>query len=166
MYLDKINISKYFTVFYCIGESFSKDIGASTDSPGASPAQITIGKIISIQFLWLWYHDYTNISTDATPTLGKLSMIKTEGKKIKIIETVAPKWQKLGDQFEFDECGLKLESIKTKNLNDPEACCREMFQHWLKGSGVRPCSWRKLIELLEDCDFDALAEQVESVFTP
>ena len=67
--------------------------------------------------------------------------------------------------MEFDECGSKLESIKTKNLNDPEACCREIFQHWLKGNGVRPCSWRKLIELLEDCDFEALAEQVNSVFT-
>ena len=58
MYLDKINISKYFTVFYCIGESFSKDVGGSTDSPGASSAQIIIGKIISIQFLWLWYCDH------------------------------------------------------------------------------------------------------------
>ena len=91
-------------------------------------------------------------------------MIKAEGKKIKIIETVAPKWQKLGDQFEFDECGSKLESIKTKNLGDPELCCREMLQHWLKGNGVRPCSWHKLVELLKDCDFEVLAEQVNSVF--
>ena len=93
-------------------------------------------------------------------------MLKTtEGKKIKIIGAVASRWQELGDQLEFDEFGAKLDAIKTKNLNDPEACCREMFQHWLKGNGVRPCSWRKLIELLEDCDFEVLAEQVNSVFT-
>ena len=93
-------------------------------------------------------------------------MMKTaEGKKIKIISTVASRWQELGDQIEFDEFGAKLDAIKTKNQSDPEACCREMFQHWLKGNGIRPCSWCKLIELLEDCDFDALAEQVESVFT-
>ena len=49
--------------------------------------------------------------------------------------------------------------------NDPEACCREMFKHWLNGNGVKPCSWRKLIELFEDCDFDVLAEQVNSIFT-
>ena len=103
--------------------------------------------------------------TDSAPTLGKLSMLKTaEGKKIRIIDTVASKWKKLGDQLEFDERGSKLESIKTKNLNDPEECCREMFQHWLNGNGVGPCSWRKLIELLDDCDFEALAEQVNSVF--
>ena len=107
-------------------------------------------------------------STDieATPTLKNLSMMKTEeGKKIKIISAIASRWQELGDQLEFDEFGAKLDAIKTKNLGDPEACCREMFQHWLKGSGVRPCSWRKLIELLEDCDFEVLAGQVNSVFS-
>ena len=93
-------------------------------------------------------------------------MLKTaEGKKIKIISAVAPRWKALGDQLEFDEFGSKLDAIKTKNLGDPEECCREMFQHWLKGNGVQPCSWRKLVELLEDCDFEVLAEQVNSVFT-
>ena len=54
-------------------------------------------------------------------------MMKTaEGKKIKIISAVAPRWQELGDQLEFDEFGAKLDVIKTKNNNDPEACCREI----------------------------------------
>ena len=92
-------------------------------------------------------------------------MKTTEGKKIKIISAVAPRWLMLGYQLEFDEFGAKLDEIKTKNLYDPEECCREMFQHWLKGNGVKPCSWRKLIEVLEDCDFDMLAEEVNSVFT-
>ena len=91
-------------------------------------------------------------------------MKTAEGKKIKIISTVASRWQELG-VLEFDEFGAKLDAIKTKNHENPDACCREMFQHWLKGSGVRPCSWRKLIELLEDCDFEVLAEQVNAVFT-
>ena len=93
-------------------------------------------------------------------------MLKTaEGKKVKIISTVASRWRILGDQLEFDKFGSKLDTIKTKNNNDPEECCYEMFQHWLKGSGVRPCSWRKLIELLKDCDFEMLAGQVNSVFS-
>ena len=105
-------------------------------------------------------------STDATPTLAKLLILKTpEGKKIKIISIVAPQWQVLGDQLDFDEYGGKLDLIRASNPADLEACCREMFQHWLKGNGVRPCSWRKLIELLEDCDFEVLADQVNAVFT-
>jgi hypothetical protein len=55
-------------------------------------------------------------------------MMKTaEGKKIKIISSVAPRWKVLGDQLEFDEFGAKLDVIRTKNLNDPDECCREMF---------------------------------------
>ena len=100
---------------------------------------------------------------DSTPTLGKLTMLKYLGKKIRIIETVAPKWQRLGDQLEFDRSGTKLAVIKATHPTDPEACCRDMFQHWLNGNGVGPCSWRKLIELLEDCDLDELATEVQSV---
>ena len=38
-----------------------------------------------------------------------------------------------------------------------------MFRHWLNGNGVRPCSWRKLIELLEDCDHEVLAKEIRDV---
>ena len=100
--------------------------------------------------------------TDTTPTLGKLFLLKTSGGRIRIIETVTPKWQKFGYQLEFDGSGTKLDVIKATHPTDPEACCRDMFQHWLIGNGVRPCSWRKLIELLEDCDLDDLAAGVRS----
>ena len=85
-----------------------------------------------------------------------------EGKQIKIIETVAPQWLVLGDLLESDGRGNKLELIRITHPSDPLACCRDMFQHWLAGHGVRPCSWRKLIELLEDCDLAELAKQVYS----
>ena len=46
--------------------------------------------------------------SDDTPTLGKLAVLrKVQGEKIKIIPTVAQKWQKLGDQMEFDKSGGK-----------------------------------------------------------
>ena len=109
---------------------------------------------IAIQHLYL-------SNTDATPTLKMLTLMKTpKGNKIRVIQTVAPRWQRLGVLLDFDESGKKLEFIETKNHCIPEECCREMFQHWLKGNGVRPCSWRTLIELLEDCDFEMLAEEL------
>ena len=64
------------------------------------------------------------------PTLGKLTVLRTpEGIKIITIKKVTPKWQTLGDQLEFDESGSELELIKAKYPNNPEACCRSMFQH-------------------------------------
>ena len=103
-----------------------------------------------------------SLYSDTSPTLdlATLSMMKTaNGEKIKIIETVAPRWQELGAQMKFDKVGTKLDIIKAKH-NDPKDCSREMFQYWLRGSGVRPCSWKKLIELLQECDFELLADQV------
>ena len=97
------------------------------------------------------------------PTLRTLTILQTgEGKKIKVIETVAPKWQKFGALLDFDGSGTKLELIEKTHPSDPEECCRSMFQHWLKGNGVKPCSWRKLVELLEDSNFESLAKEVES----
>ena len=102
------------------------------------------------------------ISLDATPTLAKLSVLRTAGgKKIKIIERVAPFWQSLGDQLDFDESGSKLSLIKADHSTS-EACCRAMFQHWLNGNGVSPCSWHTLIELLDDLDQEVLAQEIRN----
>jgi hypothetical protein len=99
------------------------------------------------------------------PSLGKLSLLRTaHGKKIKIIERVAPFWQSLGDQLDFDESGSKLKSIKADHSTS-EACCRAMFQHWLSGNGVTPCSWRKLIELLNDLDQVVLAQDIQNALS-
>ena len=65
----------------------------------------------------------------------------------------------------FDRTGAKIESINQKYRGDPEDCCCAMFQHWLSGNGVRPCSWGTLIELLEDCDQQALLEEIQSALS-
>ena len=82
---------------------------------------------------------YVSIPSDATPTLAKLSVLRSTGReKIKIIERVAPFWQSLGDQLDFDESGSRLALIKVEHPTNPVACCRAMFQHWLNGNGVTP----------------------------
>ena len=93
-------------------------------------------------------------------------MLRTaQGKKIKIIERVAPFWQRLGDQLEFDNTGSKLALIKAKYPANPEACCRAMFQHWLSGNGLTPCSWRTLIDLLDDLDEVVLAQEIQNALS-
>ena len=102
-----------------------------------------------------------SVSSDAIPTLAKLAVLRTANrKKIKIIERVAPFWQSLGDQLDFDESGSKLALIKADHSTS-EACCRAMFQHWLNGNGVTPCSWRTLIGLLDDLDQEVLGQEIE-----
>ena len=99
---------------------------------------------------------------DAKPNLAKLALLRTtDGKKIKIIESVAPIWQDLGDMLNFDERGSLLSLIKKEHPGDLKACCRTMFQHWLNGNGL-PCTWCTLVELLYDLDMKNLAEEIES----
>ena len=103
---------------------------------------------------------------DACPTMSKLMVLKqANGNKIRIIKRLAPYWQDLGLILDFDKSGSQLVIIEQKCRGDPEACCREMLQYWVKGNGVKPCSWRTLIELLDDCDQQTLSEEIQEAIT-
>ena len=100
--------------------------------------------------------------TDAALTLANLSLLRTAGgKKIQIIKRLAPSWREVGILLDFDESGTELDIIEKTHPTNPVACCQAMFQHWVKGNGVRPCSWSTLIDLLEDCDQQTLAKEIQ-----
>ena len=86
-------------------------------------------------------------------------MKPSNGKRIKIFQSVASKWQDVGILLDFDAEGDKLKLIAADKKLSPDDCCQQMFMHWLAGNG-RPATWRVLIELLEDCDLNDLANQI------
>jgi len=99
-------------------------------------------------------------------SLDKLSLMKLScGERVKIIETVAKDWRKVGCQLNFDRVGNQLDIIEREKLKDPVACCEAMFQHWLNGNGVKPTTWNKLIDILTDCQHVVLAQQVKRALT-
>ena len=99
-------------------------------------------------------------------TLGKLLLMKLpNGERVKIVETIAKDWRIVGCQLNFDRAGNRLSIIEGQKSNNPIACCEAMFQHWLNGNGVKPATWKTLIDILEDCDYIALKEQVERAFS-
>ena len=94
--------------------------------------------------------------------MAKLSLLKTQtGKKIKIIKRLSPYWKDLGYLLEFDDNGTEISVIEKRHHGDPDECCTAMFHYWLKGNGVKPHSWRKLIELIDDCDQQELADEIQ-----
>ena len=106
---------------------------------------------------------YTSFS-DSTPTLAKLSLLKTSdgtGVRVEIIKRVAPHWRDLGILMDFDKEGTQLKNIEEK-YSDPIRCCQAMFRYWLNGNGRGPHSWNTLIELLEDCDHATLADEIRN----
>ena len=99
-------------------------------------------------------------------SLDRLSLMKLpNGERVKIIETVAKDWRKVGCQLNFDRVGNQLDIIEKQKLKDPVACCEAMFQHWLNGNGVKPTTWKTLIDILTDCEHVVLAQQVERAVT-
>ena len=97
------------------------------------------------------------------PRLAELKLMKTKtGEKVEIIKALAPRWYDFGDYLDFDPTGEKLEQIKAESLHEgPTVCCRNMFQHWLKGNGRQPATWETLIELLEDFEQPMLVQKIK-----
>ena len=99
------------------------------------------------------------------PRLAQLKLMKTStGEKVEIIKALAPKWYDFGDYLDFDPTGEKLDQIKAEG-QEPTVCCRNMFQHWLKGNGRKPATWETLIELLEDFEQPMLVQRIKYALT-
>ena len=96
-------------------------------------------------------------------TLRHLGSLKTRsGEKINIIQQVAPNWQGFATNLDFDPNGTTIQMINQKQRGDPEACCREMMQMWLRGMGRQPATLELLVEILTDCNLIVLAKQVKA----
>ena len=103
---------------------------------------------------------------DSVPTLANLSELKApNGQSINIITKMAPNWRDLATSMNFDNDGTQLRIIEGKYPGDPVECCRAMFQHWLHGNGEQPCTWRKLIELINKGPNRVLAQEIQCVFS-
>ena len=107
------------------------------------------------------------LAVKQAPRLAQLKLMRTKtGKKVEIIKALAPRWYEFGDYLDFDPIGEKLDQIKAEGLHEgPTVCCRNMFQHWLKGNGRQPATWETLIELLEDFEQPMLVKQIKYALT-
>lgn len=77
---------------------------------------------------------------------------------------MASKWLMLADLLEFDTVTMTYLTESMKRYNDEWNCYR-IFRYWIRGYGGQPCTWRKLIELLEDCDEEELTEDVKNALS-
>ena len=95
-------------------------------------------------------------------TLRLLGNLKTKSNgRINIIQQVAPHWHDFATNLDFDPNGTTMQTIEQKYRYDPEACCRETMQLWLKGMGRQPATFELLVEILTDCNLIVLAQNVK-----
>ena len=89
------------------------------------------------------------------------------GKRLEIIDSIAPDWKDFGIHLDFDKTGRTIARIAREHHDRPIDCCTEMMQEWLKGRGRQPATWATLIDLLKNGKMNVLAQELEMmVFGP
>ena len=103
------------------------------------------------------------ICIDTKPRMAQLMMLKsTTGDKVEIIRTIAPDWKNVGILLDLDPNARKVKCIETDHAykqNGSIICCQEIFRLWLDSPDA---TWGNLIELLNDAEHAALAEQIKN----
>ena len=90
-------------VFPLASTDQSKVASISTTSGTLNLGQLQQSNSSNLACITIINNGYV-LYSDAKPSLAKLSLLPAaQGKKIKIIEKVAPFWQSIGDQLDFDE---------------------------------------------------------------
>lgn len=78
-----------------------------------------------------------------------------------VIPKVAAHWDTLAYCLKFNL--QRVEIIKHKCFNDPEACCKETFVRWLTSKdGIHPKTWGVLLKALKEIkELIAVTEEIE-----
>ena len=97
------------------------------------------------------------------PTLNELLLIKfSDGNTLRIIEIVAPIWQKIALTLGFDEARIK--RIEIGCHYQPEDACRDMFGLWLECvSDLKPATWSNLVQSLKDVNLSEIAVKLSNL---
>ena len=114
---------------------------------------------VSIISVCLYKSQLTGIlSTGNKPTLPKLLKFPGRSGNINIPEKIGTNFRVFGIHLLNDENGERVESIARENSD----VSLTILSRWLRGEGMQPATWRKLIQVLRDSNLSALAEDIEN----
>ena len=106
---------------------------------------------------------YASITGDR-PTLHELQLLEgVDGRKVRVIERVAPDWKDLAIALGFDQSRIK--TIERDYRGSREEACQEMFMRWLDGEHdlAQPCTWDTLIKRLRRAAFGDVANSLRAI---
>ena len=97
------------------------------------------------------------------PELHELDLIEYKGKKVRVLEESAGKWNKLAIRLHFK--GNKITQIQNDSGQNSYQACQSVFSEWLDGKeGLRlPRTWVTVIAALGEAGLGQLAEKLEEV---
>ena len=87
-----------------------------------------------------------------------------DGRKVRIIKSIAVKWDALAIRFGFE--GTMISTIRKGAFYQPDDACCKMFTRWLNGEeGLKRPTWYNLIQCLEETEeFPDLTRDIKEAF--
>ena len=105
------------------------------------------------------------VSLDDVPKLKQLEQLTgPHSKTIRVIGTVAAKWEELAMALGFDASAI--DCIRRDYTSDCKEACSQMLAKWLEtkyNDDCRSVSWGVLIDCLEDAEFSSIARELEII---
>lgn len=101
---------------------------------------------------------------DHKPTLHQLHVLMNkDGRKVKVIDSVAAKWEELAIALGFD--APDIDYVKRDYTQDAKGACRQVLYMWLNDESNEnlPITWTTLVQCLKDAQFSSVAEDLEKV---
>ena len=96
------------------------------------------------------------------PKLYQLQCLQCQGRRVKIIETVAAKWEEVALALHFE--GHTIQNIRyDPHIQCIDTACRVMLQKWLDGEGHQPMTWGTLMDALIDIGFVTVVEDLQEI---
>ena len=100
-------------------------------------------------------------SISCAPKLDQIDHIEGSGKVVKVIKSVAARWEDIAVRLHFDHNIIK--HIKRDNHHQTIPSCRTMFGEWLDSKNRKPVNWKTLITALKEAEFSELASDLQEV---
>jgi len=103
-------------------------------------------------------------STADKPKLYQLQCLQCQGRRVKIIENVAAKWEKVALALHFE--GHTIQNIRSDpHIQCIDTACRVMLQKWLDGEGSQhqQVTWGTLMDALIDIGFVTLVKELQEI---
>ena len=88
-------------------------------------------------------------------------MLEYQGRVVKIIMQVAPKWEDFAMRLHFQSSDIV--RIKRDCHSQLVIACQQVVWEWLSGNGRKPTSWSTVIKALRECELMELAVDLQFV---
>ena len=97
--------------------------------------------------------------------MPELLALQGKDKTIDIVKEIGVQWCVVGIHLLNDESGATIEAIDEQFRGNVQAINLEILKRWLRGEGLRDCTWRVLLGVLRKAHCVELAESVEEALT-